>query len=107
MFPLAPDRFSTKKVWVNALVRYSATMRALMSAVPPGANGAITRTGLDGQPVWPTACALASENTRAVRRRGNKAMIDPPRDPNSVVYARDCGLWAETADRTKPYRSVV
>ena len=47
--PPAPPRFSTKKLWPNFSLSGSASSRASMSDVPPGANGETMRTGLLGQ----------------------------------------------------------
>src|SRR6516162_1772589 len=54
--PPAPARFSTKNCCWNASDRCSAAIRPSVSAVPPGANGAMIRTGRAGQ-----SSALAAE----------------------------------------------
>ena len=46
--PPPPALFSTSTCWPKAPPSFSATMRATMSVVPPGANGTTSRTGLDG-----------------------------------------------------------
>ena len=48
MKPLAPGRLSTTKVWPSCSESCWDITRAMMSEVPPGANGTITRTGRDG-----------------------------------------------------------
>jgi len=46
--PPPPLLFSTTSVCPSATFARSATTRATMSVVPPGANGTISRTGLAG-----------------------------------------------------------
>ncbi len=46
MAPLAPPRLSTTTVVPSALPSGSASMRAAMSVVPPGAVGTTSVTGL-------------------------------------------------------------
>jgi hypothetical protein len=48
MVPPAPARVSTKNCCPKAAVRWSATVRASTSAVPPGANVLTMRTGRCG-----------------------------------------------------------
>jgi len=48
MLPPAPGRFSTRNGCRHASVSFCATSRAMMSFGPPGANGTMIRTGLEG-----------------------------------------------------------
>ena len=54
MVPPAPPTFSTTIGWPSDARMPSATMRAMMSVIPPGGNGTIMVTGRDGK-----ACAAA------------------------------------------------
>jgi hypothetical protein len=47
--PPAPGRFSTTTFCPSRPVSFSAAMRASVSALPPGANGATIFTGRAGQ----------------------------------------------------------
>src|SRR5215203_4094309 len=60
--PPAPPRFSTKNCCLNATVSCSAISRPSVSAAPPGANGAMIRTGLLGQ-----FCACVGADARQTR----------------------------------------
>jgi len=44
----APGRLSTTTVWPNASASASPTMRAIASALPPGASGEMIRIGFEG-----------------------------------------------------------
>ena len=46
--PLAPGRFSTTIVWPSSLPASSASRREIMSELPPGAVGTISRIGRVG-----------------------------------------------------------
>src|SRR5215207_4492978 len=60
--PPAPPRFSTKNCCLNATVSCSSISRPSVSAAPPGANGAMIRTGLLGQ-----FCACVGADARQTR----------------------------------------
>ncbi len=47
--PPAPPTFSTMKGWPKLLLRSSATMRPMMSTVPPAEKGTTMVTGREGQ----------------------------------------------------------
>jgi hypothetical protein len=75
MMPLAPGRLSTIFDCPHALAICAATTRAMMSVVPPGANGTSIRIGRLGQ--LPARCwpCRADGNSRigeptAARRAG-------------------------------------
>src|SRR5258706_9020027 len=59
MLPPAPARLSITIGWPRISVSFCPAMRAMMSVGPPGANGMMTRTGLEGH-----ACALAAPKDR-------------------------------------------
>ena len=71
IWPPAPARTSTKNCCLNAVERWSATMRASMSAVPPAAKVEITRTGRFGQSSW--LCALAAVVSSALTASAAKS----------------------------------
>ncbi|HKB63580.1 MAG TPA: hypothetical protein VKD03_11975 [Burkholderiales bacterium] len=48
MLPPAPERFSTTTGCPQVSVSFSAIRRTMMSFGPPGANGTMIRTGLEG-----------------------------------------------------------
>jgi hypothetical protein len=62
--PPAPTRLSTMKLCLNASASFWLTMRAMMSVLPPAANGTMTVTVLAGQSV----CAYATPDTNTAAR---------------------------------------
>ena len=71
--PPAPPLFSTKKFWPNLSVSCSASRRASVSDVPPGANGDTIRTGFAGQSAAPATAnvpaAIATATATATSPR--------------------------------------
>ena len=48
VIPPAPGWFWTMTCWPSSPVSFSATIRRLVSAIPPGPNGTTTATGCVG-----------------------------------------------------------
>jgi hypothetical protein len=65
MFPDAPGRFSTTTLCPSRAPSFSEITRALESATPPGENGTMMRSGLEGK----GCAAAAKEKTLATSRR--------------------------------------
>src|SRR6266446_6533504 len=57
--PPAPPRFSTTTAWPHFCESFAATVRAVMSVPPPGANGTMNVTGFAGY-----GCASAAQKNR-------------------------------------------
>src|SRR5690349_6186273 len=59
--PPAPERLSTMNCCPNSCASFAVSTRAMMSVLPPGANGTATRTGLSGHfPACASACGAAA-----------------------------------------------
>jgi hypothetical protein len=69
MMPPPPALFSTTTVWPSTAPSFSASVRATMSVVPPGAKGTTSRTGLLGQAVWAEAIKGRASRPAACRLR--------------------------------------
>src|SRR6185295_2539719 len=81
----APGRFSTTTLWFRDFDRYSATMRAVRSVPPPGANGTMMRTVWLG---YAGACdQAAAEMSTALNA---KAMATILRDIEFLPMGRTC-----------------
>jgi hypothetical protein len=64
-----PGRFSTMTVCPSRAVSCSATMRATMSVVPPGAKGQTSRIVREGHARWPRAGSGSSAPAASRLRR--------------------------------------
>lgn len=75
--PLAPGLFSQKTVPPSRLARTSATMRAMGSTVPPGANGITIRMGREGNcgALWPASGSAALPAAARKVRRFSEYMV--------------------------------
>src|SRR5688572_26593179 len=63
--PAAPERFSITTDWPRSAAMAWASMRAMRSAVPPGAKPTTSRTGRSGQDGWATALPAARASPAA------------------------------------------
>src|SRR5258708_7851482 len=63
--PAAPGRFSITIGWPSASPSAGATVRAVMSTLPPGTKGTISRIGLLGKPCAPAAHATSASRAPA------------------------------------------
>ncbi len=75
IMPPAPGRLSTTTGWPSSSLRPGATARALISTLPPGANGTTIRMGLTGK-----VCACACTQSASANAGKNILMgLLPPR----------------------------
>src|SRR5262245_34572035 len=74
----APPRLSITICWPRLSLIFGATMRAMMSVLPPGANGTIRRTGRTGYVCANASGAAAIARPHATRSdsRQNRFLID-------------------------------
>src|SRR5260221_12713386 len=63
--PAAPGRFSITIGWPSASPSAGATVRAVISTLPPGTKGTISRIGLLGKPCAPAAHAPSAARALA------------------------------------------
>src|SRR5712692_1195271 len=82
MFPPAPARLSMMICWPRGSVSFCPSSLPMISTGPPGANGAMKRTGLLGQacpePVE-VACALQSPASVHAAQNARARMVIPMR----------------------------
>src|SRR5262245_14042574 len=83
MLPPAPGRFSTTTCCPKLFAISRASRRAMVSALPPGGNGAMKRIGLDGYG-WANA---PEAKEKAAHRAATSSLSMGPRVGRDVTRA--------------------
>src|SRR5882762_2888976 len=90
--PPAPPRFSTTTAWPHFCESFAATVRAVISVPPPGANGTTNVTGFAGY-----GCASAAAATQN-RDRPHFFMIE-------ALYPLWHPVWGRESGEARPRES--